>query len=55
MLDTMQETKRDSRLARLWRLLVAWEAALNSDPIGRLEQRVSALERAVRDGQDHQR
>jgi hypothetical protein len=54
MLEMLQTGERDTRLSRLWRLLVAWEAALNSDPIERLEQRVSALERAVRDGQDHQ-
>jgi hypothetical protein len=55
MLDTVEPRERDTRLSRLWRLLVAWETALNSDPIERLEQRVSALERAAQDGQHYQR
>jgi hypothetical protein len=55
MPDTVETKERDTRVSRLWRMLVAWETALNIDPIERLEQRVSALERAVRDGQNYQR
>jgi hypothetical protein len=36
---------RETWRFRLWRLLTLWEAALDSDPIECLEQRVSALER----------
>jgi hypothetical protein len=47
MLDTIPASERESWPLRLWRLLSAWDAALDSDPIERLEQRVSALERKM--------
>jgi hypothetical protein len=53
MLDMTRTRERGSRLSRLWRLFARWEAALNTDPIERLEERVSALERVVHGVRDH--
>jgi polyhydroxyalkanoate synthesis regulator phasin len=44
------EVERRSRwLANMLRKLAAWEEALNTDPVERLEKRVSALEGQVHD------
>ena len=47
MLDTISANELETWGLRLWRLLTAWEAALDSDPIECQKRRASVLERGM--------
>jgi hypothetical protein len=46
MKENVQSTKHDT-WARLWRTLLAWDEAINLDPVESLDRRVSALEQRI--------
>jgi len=46
MKENVQSTKHDTWI-RLWRTLLAWDEAINLDPVESLDRRVSALEQAI--------
>jgi hypothetical protein len=49
MSNSTEVERRGRWLAKMLRKLAAWEEALNTDPVERLEKRVSALEGQVHD------
>ena len=46
MKENVQSTKHDTWV-QLWRMLLAWDEAINLDPVESLDQRVSALEQRI--------
>jgi hypothetical protein len=46
MKENVQSTKDDTWI-RLWRTLLAWDEAINLDPVESLDRRVSALEQGI--------
>ena len=47
MKENVQSTAQDTWMSRLWGTLVAWDDAINIDPVESIERRVSALEKRV--------
>jgi hypothetical protein len=42
-----QSAKQEGWIFRFWRILAAWDGAVNGSPLESLDRRVAALEQAV--------
>lgn len=52
MKENTESTNQESWMARVWRILVAWDETANTGPVESLERRVSALEQERRESRD---
>ena len=47
MKESVQSTRQDTWMSRLWQTLVAWDDAISISPIESIERRLSALDQRV--------
>jgi hypothetical protein len=50
-----QPAKREAWIVRFWRILAAWDDAVNASPLESLEKPVATLEQATFGFRDHER
>ena len=54
MTENEHPAKREDSIVRFWRILAAWDDAINASPLETLEKRVAVLEQAVFGSHDHE-
>ena len=54
MTENEHPAKQEDSIVRFWRILAAWDDAINASPLETLEKRVAVLEQAVFGSHDHE-